>query len=219
MAETPLSNTPNVNSILASINALYAALRSTLAPRTAAGIVEPGAADLGSTTNPWQRLYVEELVAGGQIVDLAAAAVSASIFVFDASDATFSWPGSQSKCLAIAFSGVGGGDGLGTGAAPTDGGATTITRGGVTVSSRPGLAGSTTLSEIAFWGNYAESNTAGGSRRRFGSQRSQARIFTGVAQADMFNIQIGSGGTGRVHNDPTRGGQDGDDGFALLFAF
>ena len=127
MAENNLNNDPNVNNFLSSLNAVFSAFRGTLAPRNNAGRVRPSSADLGSPTFPWRRLYVDELVAGGEVVDLASIAVSAATYVFDATDANFAWPGSQTKCMVLAGS---------TTEIPGQGSstATTVTVGGTTVS-------------------------------------------------------------------------------------
>ena len=111
MAENNLNNDPNVSNFLSSLNAVFSALRGTFAPRNNAGNVGDGAADLGSSTNSWARAYIETLIVGGVPVDLASVAVGAAVFVFDATNASYAWPGNQAKCLAMAFSGVGGGRG------------------------------------------------------------------------------------------------------------
>ena len=126
MAENNLNNDPNVSNFLSSLNAVFSALRGTFAPRNNAGDVGDGAADLGSSTNNWDRAYIKRLIAGGNLVDIASLAVSAATYIFDATDASFSWPGSQTKCLAFVQSG--------TGRTP-NGGATTVTIGGTTASS------------------------------------------------------------------------------------
>ena len=215
MAENDLNNDPNVSNFLSSLNAVFSALRGTFAPRNNAGNVGDGAADIGSSTNNWDRIYAKQLIVGGNAIDLAAIAASATIYVFDATDASFSWPLSKTKCLAFAFSGVAGGEGTtGTGA---DGGATTVTRGSATLTSRaqPASAGpggiAPTESRYFGWGNTA----AGfGANDDIGTQRARTRIFTGLSQGDSFNIQLGAGGAGG-----SGGGAAGDDGFALLFAF
>ena len=48
-------------------------------------------------------LMPETLIVGGAEVDLASVAVSAAVFVFDATNASFAWPGNQTKCWLLRF--------------------------------------------------------------------------------------------------------------------
>ena len=174
MAENNLNNDPNVSNFLSSLNAAFSAFRGTFAPRNNAGDVGDKAADLGSATNNWDRRIFDRLVAGGIEVDLASVAVSAAIYVFDADDASFAWPGSQTKCLLLRFRALREVKEISPGTG-TDGGATTVTIGGVTFEFAPmnGCQRSWQPS-IYGWGN-----TASGLRIRFRIQRAEPESSQG----------------------------------------
>ena len=148
MGDNPLNNTPSQSSLLASINSIYGALRGAFVPRDSAGVVGAGAADIGSTTVPWDVAYINSLNVGGLDVDVAALAVGAAVYPFTASNLSFDWPGGQTRALMLLWgsaSGGGGGGGNGgdasdnssgnSGGTGGDGAAATITIGGMTYSS------------------------------------------------------------------------------------
>ena len=150
MGDNLLNNIPSQSSLLASINAVYGALKGVFVPRDAAGVPGAGAADIGSTTVPFDTAYINNLVVGGSGVDVAALAVGAPIYPFTSSDSSFSWPGSQTRCLMLLFSSASGGGGGGGSGGGGSGGvaghgtggtagqagvATTVTFGGTTYSS------------------------------------------------------------------------------------
>ena len=132
MAENNLNNDPNANSLLASLNALYGALRGTVAPRDATGVVGAGLADLGSAINPWGRLYVGSIVAGDRAVDSGALALASPVFPVIASGDVV-WMTAHTMCLVLAISGRGDDD-----PSSNNGDASTATFGGTTITSGPG---------------------------------------------------------------------------------
>ena len=174
MAENNLNNDPNANSLLASLNALYGALRGTVAPRDATGVVGAGLADLGSAINPWGRLYVGSIVAGDQAVDSAALATGSPVFPVIASGDVV-WEISHTRCVVIALSGRGqdGSDSL----SGTNGGATTATQGGTTISSGAGPGGE--LSDFSL-----------------GSRGIGIGVLSGLTAASVITAVIGANAVG-----------------------
>lgn len=197
MADTPLNNDPNGQNILSSVVALYGALRGALVPRTADGEARHLAADLGTTTKWWNRIFVRSLVVGGEEVNVANLAAAAPAYVFAESDPAFSWPADLPNCLAVLYSGGSGGSGgaaalngfpnnLASGGRPEAGGATTLTIGGRTFSTgQPFRGGTVFVSETGQVGvsispNQAVLSTAGGTGGTGGraADASHARITT-----------------------------------------
>ena len=94
---------------------IEAALRGGPPVIDALGVPTDDDVDLGSALNAWRDVFANGLVVGGARVDIAALAGSAPIYVFDASDATFAWPGTQTTALMLLWSSASGGGGGGGG--------------------------------------------------------------------------------------------------------
>lgn len=219
MGEGPLTNQPTQAGLLASVNALYGAVRGVFVPRNAAGEVRAGAASLGNSTYPWDEVHAQALVIGGSAVNVAAFAAASPSFVFAADEPAFAWPSAAARCLAIVASGVGGGQSSGSGnqSFGANGGASTVTVGGVTLTSGAGPGGGRTgavfpIQQSTGWTTHA---AAGSSVRAAGRQNVRARIFAGLSLGQTMAVAIGSGGAGASFGSP---GADGDDGFAILYA-
>lgn len=243
MADSNLNNDPNQNNILASVNALFGALRGVLVPRRADGVAADGAADLGTAEKAWDKLFVKRLIIGGAQVDIAALAVGAPAYVFTASNPNFVWPGSQTRCLCLLWSGGSGGNGGSRApnlAPPGDGGATTVTHGATTVSTGRVQTANAQVGSQAYTGAVVPylarlneavrgaggkgglgTSTTGVNDGLPGIQNKQYFLLTGMAKGDTLNIQIGAGGAGTTtssrHPRTTDGG-DGAPGLAILFA-
>ena len=220
MAEQDLNNAPTQQTLLASLNALYAALNGTLGPRDAAGLSVAAGADLGSTTKPWDAAYITQLIAGGQLVDVASLALAAPFYIITADDDSFLWPSStKTKCLAWAISGCGGGRSSG-GVNGQNGGATTITFGGVTVSSGIGPGseggGSQTNRDAVSLGAFAHGGNQPVRSNSSGLTSGNYRLLTGLDETSTLDIAIGAGGAGGTQSGVD--GQDGPDGLAILIA-
>ena len=64
----------------------------------AMGAPTDGDVDIGSALNAWRDVFANGLVVGGARADIAALAGSAAVYVFDASDATFSLARHSNRC-------------------------------------------------------------------------------------------------------------------------
>ena len=243
MGDNPLNNIPSQGSLLASINAIYGALRGAFVPRDAAGVVGAGSADLGSTTVPWDSAYINALIVGGAAVDVAALANSAPIYPFRASDSSFSWPGGQSRALILLWGSAGGGGGGGGGGVSSsdgdkggDGAATTVTIGGVTYSSgaSPGGRGGAAGAQIAQGGQGRRDAltlaipggaagvggaASGGQRHGEGGTSGSCIlryfIHTGLSQGDSLAVSVATAnGDGGAGGPAGGSGNAGTDGTA-----
>ena len=186
---------------------LEAALRGGPPVLNAQGAPTHQSTDLGSALNAWGDLYASGVIIGNARVDIAALSGSAPVYAFHESDATFEWPpDTLTRCMAMVFSGVGKASTM-SGIVPgPGGGATTVTIGGVTISSGKGPSRiSTVVSDSLGWGTVNEG-------ARIGLQRSGAKLFTGLSQGASIGISIGAGDPASFAGDIA-----GDDGFALLF--
>ena len=77
---------------------IEAALRGGPPVIDAMGVPTDGDVDIGSALNAWRDVFANGLVVGGARVDIAALAGSAAVYVFDASDATFSLARHSNRC-------------------------------------------------------------------------------------------------------------------------
>ena len=206
MGDNPLNNIPSQSSLLASINAVYGALRGVLVPRDAAGVPAAGAADLGSTTVPWDSAYVNQIVVGGSQVDVAALAVGAPIYPFPASDSSFSWPGSQTRCLMLLWSSASGGGGGGSGGGSNQDG-NTGQQGGAGVATTVTIDGMT----------YSSGASPGGRRGRAGL--SSGDTAPSYPDAVALSIPGGDGGGGGAGASGGSRGEAGGNGLVTMKYF
>ena len=180
------------------ITNIEAALRGGPPVADALGVPTDGDVDLGSALNAWRDIFAVGLVVGGARVDVASLATSAAVYPFTASDATYSWPGDQTRVLMLLWSSASGGGG-GGGAGNLDGNnydpgsrgsfggngfATTVTIGGTTYSSGASLGGA---------GGEASDSEASLSPNRRGSA-----IPGGAGGAGGAGTYSGGGGTSGV---------------------
>lgn len=226
MSENNLNNDPNQASLLASIVAIYGALRGTVAPRDAAGVVGPGAADLGSAINPWDRVFCSHIIAGAAEVDVAALAQSAPVFVFRTSDASWLWPATfLTRAIAMIWSAESGGGGGGEYGGGTNASAdgehggigigSTLTVNGIMYGSGDALGGRGGFSG----GDYAGQDDQGTpSHNIFGSLgRSSFEDFQRIF-AQPIGSNLALGGLGGLNNTPlsnpisNQGGEGGPGG-------
>lgn len=117
MADTNLNFTVALNQIVSAVNSIKSALNGDLIPRGANGLTTDNVADLGSSTKAWRRLYVKNLNVGGSEIALAGLASSNYIDLHTESDSSFTWPYTETNCLAMLYSGSSGGGGGGGGGA------------------------------------------------------------------------------------------------------
>ena len=204
-----LNFTVALNQIVSAANALKSALNGDLIPRDTSGLTVNNEADLGSATKRWRRLYVENLNVGGSEIALAGLASSNYFDLHTESDSSFTWPYTETNCLAFLFSGSSGGGGGGGGGAGSsnslqgrfagedgeDGGATSIV-----------LSGST------FTTGTAPGGAAGGG----GSRATQSQTgASGTDGADndytlhYFPVIDGGGGGARGDRFPSQGERGG----------
>ena len=199
------------------VTKLEAFLRGGPGVVNALGASTDGQIDLGSALNKWRDLFATGIVIGSDRVDVASLAGSAAVYVFDATDATFEWPGTHTKCFAIAGSGVAGSRTT-TASSGGDGGATTVTIDAATLSSAPGgRIARSTFGAVASRAGWRTANEPPGNATsdQIGLQTIRSRFFDGLSHGDEIDVQIGAGGAA----GSGAGAAAGDDGFAILFAF
>ena len=98
---------------------IEAALRGGPPVIDALGVPTDDDVDLGSALNAWRDIFANGLVVGGARVDVAGLATATGVYVFDASDAAFSWPANRTTALILLWSASGGGGGGGGGGSAT----------------------------------------------------------------------------------------------------